>query len=304
MSSLQGEYVGWVSGGYRRARLGLQLAATGQETYRATLLPGGLPGEGARMEEAERVETRASDIFVRCVALGHRVWITPSEARVMTPDGVLRGILHKTNRQSPSLGAAPPAEAIVIFDGTDTGELIDPMISKDGLLHEGSITRRNVRDFFLHAEFRIPLMPDSTAQSRGNSGLYLQRRYEVQILDSFGLKGTASECGGLYRQCRPDVNACLPPSVWQTYDIEFRAARYNTTGTDGVADASNVLEKTENARITVRHNGIVIHDDVELSNKTGAGLSEGPQSLPIWFQDHGDPVRFRNVWMILRGDQE
>jgi hypothetical protein len=144
-----------------------------------------------------------------------------------------------------------------------------------------------VGDFTLHAEFRIPLMPEANSQARGNSGLYLQRRYEVQILDSFGLEAAANECGSLYRQRSPDVNVCLPPGAWQTFDIEFRAARYNEAG-----------EKSENARITVRQNGIKVHDDVELPNKTGAGQPEGPQPLPIWFQDHGDPVRFRNVWMI------
>ena len=168
------------------------------------------------------------------------------------------------------------------------GELTEPTITEDGLLQEGPMTKRQVRDFNLHAEFRIPLMPEADSQARGNSGLYLQRRYEVQILDSFGLEGTTNECGSLYRQRRPDVNACLPPLAWQTYDIEFRAARYNNAG-----------QKTENARITLRHNGIVVHDDVELSNKTGAGQPEGPGPMPIWFQDHGDPVRFRNVWMVL-----
>lgn len=286
-AATQGEYIGWVSGGFRRKRMGLQIVADGLESYQATVLPGGLPSAGAHVDSAVRVDTQTRGGLVTFNTANYRFWVTGSEARVIRPDGVLCGVLRKVQRSSPTMGATPPPRAVIVFDGTDTGELTDPAITPDGLLKEGPMTRRDVGDFSIHAEFRIPFMPEANSQARGNSGLYLQRRYEVQILDSFGLEGTTNGCGSLYRQRRPDVNACLPPGSWQTYDIKFRAARYNEAG-----------EKTENARITVRQNGIVIHDDVELRNKTGAGQPEGPQPMPIWFQDHGDPVRFRNIWLV------
>jgi hypothetical protein len=145
-----------------------------------------------------------------------------------------------------------------------------------------------VEDFRLHLEFRLPFMPYATGQGRGNSGVYIQRRYEVQILDSFGLEGVANECGGLYRQQPPDVNMCLPPLTWQTYDIWFTAARFDGEG-----------NKTANARITVLHNGVPIHNDYEVVAKTGAGRPEAPEPMPILLQDHGNPVRFQNVWIVL-----
>ncbi len=290
-AALQGEYVGWVSGGFQRKRLGVQLVARGLDEYSATLTPGGLPGAGATLRDIERVEAETRGSLVIANTANYRIWFIANQARVMTPGGVLRGVLTKVHRSSPTMGAVPPPNAIVLFDGSDTGELVDPVITADGLLEEGPMTRRNVRDFFLHTEFRIPFMPEASSQARGNSGLYLQRRYEVQILDSFGLEGGNNECGALYQQRRPSVNACFPPGAWQTYDVEFRAARYNAAG-----------EKVANARITVRQNGITIHNNVELRNKTGAGRPEGPEPLPILFQDHSDPVRFRNIWLIPRAN--
>jgi hypothetical protein len=118
--------------------------------------------------------------------------------------------------------------------------------------------------------------------------VYIQRRYEVQILDSFGLEPAFNDCGALYRQQPPDLNMSFPPLHWQTYDIWFTAARWDEAG-----------NKSANARITVLHNGVPIHADREIMTKTGAGMPEGPELLPILFQNHGDPVRFRNIWIVL-----
>ncbi len=140
----------------------------------------------------------------------------------------------------------------------------------------------------MHLEFKLPYMPAARGQARGNSGCYLQGRYEVQILDSFGLEGKNNECGGIYEIKDPDVNMCLPPLAWQTYDIDYTAARYDASG-----------GKTANARITVSHNGVVIHDNVELPRATRAApVKEGPEPGPIYLQDHGNPVRFRNIWVV------
>ena len=161
-------------------------------------------------------------------------------------------------------------------------------MTDEGLLMEGAETKEPVGAFQLHLEFCLPFMPYARGQGRANSGVYIQRRYEVQILDSFGLEGAANECGGLYRQTPPDLNMCLPPLAWQTYDIDYTAARFDSAGA-----------KTANARITVKHNGVVVQDNVELPRATRAApVKEGPETGPIYLQDHGNPVRFRNIWVV------
>jgi len=152
---------------------------------------------------------------------------------------------------------------------------------------EGVMTKNAYKDFTLHLEFRLPFMPAAKAQARGNSGVYLQRRYETQIVDSFGLEPLNNNCGSIYRQRPADINMCFPPLTWQTYDIDFTAARFDDDG-----------KKTNGALITVKHNGVAIHDYYELKNKTGAGQKEGPNPLPILLQNHKDPVRFRNFWIL------
>jgi hypothetical protein len=130
-------------------------------------------------------------------------------------------------------------------------------------------------------------MPRARGQARANSGVYVHGCYEVQVLDSFGLAGKDNECGGIYQQSAPRVNLCYPPLQWQTYDIDFTAARF---GPDG--------QKTANARLTVRHNGAVVQDDLELKRATPGGVAkEGPGPGPLHLQNHGNPVYFRNVWV-------
>ncbi len=156
----------------------------------------------------------------------------------------------------------------------------------------GSImTKRDYTDFMMHAEFKTPQMPDNVkGQGRGNSGIYIQRRYELQILDSYGLEPKNNECGSIYTFKAPDKNVCKKPGEWQTYDILFRAARW--------ADKDGKPVKTQNARITVFQNGVLVHDNVEVPRKTGAGQVEGPKPLPILLQEHGNEVSFRNIWIV------
>jgi len=125
------------------------------------------------------------------------------------------------------------------------------------------------------------------AQSRGNSGVYVQGRYEVQVLDSFAEPPADNYCGGIYKIAAPLVNACLPPGEWQTYDITFYAPRYDDSG-----------KKIKNAQITVYHNGTLIHDKLELPHPTPGGVSETEAKTgPLYLQNHGDAVQYRNIWV-------
>ena len=149
-------------------------------------------------------------------------------------------------------------------------------------------TKEAFGDFRLHVEFWLPeYPPDVTGQDRANSGVYLQERYEIQVLDSFGIDPPqTNDAAAIYQQKAPDVNAATPPETWQTYDILYQAARYDQTG-----------EKIQNARVTVDWNGTRVHDDVEILGGTGGNLPEGPATGAIRLQDHGNPVRYRNIWI-------
>jgi hypothetical protein len=154
----------------------------------------------------------------------------------------------------------------------------------------GATTVETVQDHTLHLEFLLPYMPKSRGQGRGNSGLYLHGRYECQILDSFGLEGENNECGGIYTIARPRVNMCLPPLQWQTYDVDFTAPKFDDSG-----------KKIKNAVVTIVQNGVTIHDKLELPNETPGGVAkEGPKPGPIFLQDHGNPVRFQNIWVVKK----
>ncbi|GAA1163105.1 hypothetical protein GCM10009654_19790 [Streptomyces hebeiensis] len=149
-------------------------------------------------------------------------------------------------------------------------------------------TKQAFGDFRLHAEFRVPKLPDDvTGQDRGNSGIYLQDRYEIQILDSFGVARLASnEAAAIYEKKAADLNAATAPETWQTYDIAFRAARFDADG-----------RKTDDARITVVWNGEKVHDNVAVDGPTGGGAAESAAAGAIRLQDHGNKVRFRNLWI-------
>lgn len=200
----------------------------------------------------------------------------------------------------PTRPVPPPRNAIVLFNGTNTDEWTQLDGSpvqwevKDNVLtvKPGTgniITKRKFGDYRLHVEFRIPYMPDAHGQARGNSGVYNQGLYEVQILDSVNNPTYfAGGCGAIYGQKDPDENAALPPGQWQSYDIIYRAPRFDANG--------NLIEKP---RITVIWNGVKVHDNVEIQGPTTASL-HGPMVLngPIMLQDHGCPVSFRDIWIV------
>lgn len=200
------------------------------------------------------------------------------------------------NRTSPTLGQRPPQGAVVLLPYVpDQPTNLNEWQNTNWLLmNDGSMrvnngdnrTKREFGDFKLHIEWMAPLMPKDRGQGRGNSGVYLQERYEVQVLDSFGLDSKDNDAGGIYQVSKPKVNASLPPGVWQTYDITFRAPRFNADGT---------LAKPANA--TVVHNGITIHENLDIPKPTGGGAEGNVAKGVFKLQDHGNPVRFRNIWV-------
>lgn len=295
-ATVQGEYAGVIFGGYSQRAVGVQVVALGDGKFKAVVHPGGLPGAGYDGGQKVEHDAELSDDIVLIHADPKKLWvILGDELSIIDRETMnLEAVLKKQQRRSPTLGAVPPPGAIILFGnasegGSSTAEWDNGRIDNEGLLMQGPVSKRTFGDFTLHVEFLLPFMPAERGQGRANSGVYLQKRYEVQILDSFGLAGESNECGGLYTLKKPDVNMCLPPLSWQTYDIDFRAARFDSAG-----------DKSQPARLTVRHNGVLIHDDVAISDKTGNGLPEKPTPGPLALQDHGNPVRFRNVWVMER----
>jgi len=206
--------------------------------------------------------------------------------------------LDKVVRKSPNEGLEPPAGATVLLPykkgakpdlsawRNQNWEALDNGAAR---VRQGSNTTKEKFGEIkrLHVEFWLPLEPGNRGQNRANSGVFLNDTYEVQVLDSFGLTHTSGDCGGLYNFKRADVNASLPPETWQTYDIEFRAPRLNADGSI-----------KENARITVVHNGVKIHDNVELRQGTANPKAEQKTTGAIQLQDHSHPIQYRNIWLV------
>ena len=285
--AFQGEYVGELERDDGDLRVGVQVVALGGGKFDAVGYHGGLPGDG--WDRGEKFKGTGE-------LQGDTVTITGEHGKATIKDGVLTvisssgetvGELEKVERKSPTLGAKPPKGALVLFDGKSADAFEGGRMTDDGLLMQGTNSKQKFGDCTLHLEFRLPYQPEDRGQARGNSGVYLQGRYEVQMLDSFGLEGKDNECGGLYGVRAPTVNMCFPPLSWQTYDIDYTAAKYE--GEKIVAGP----------RITVRHNGVLIHDNVELPKSTTAAIvPEGPDDGPLHLQDHGNPVRYRNIWIV------
>lgn len=247
----------------------------------------GLPGTAEDAEKKIEVEAQREGDKVTFGGNGWKGTIDGGMLVGQNDDGKTWQ-LKKTERHSPTLGAPAPAGAVVLFDGTNADAWEGGKIDERHLLEGGTKTKQLFQNFTLHIEFRTPFMPAARGQGRGNSGVYLQNRYECQVLDSFGLKGEDNEAGGIYHLCKPRLNMCFPPLTWQTYDIDFEAAQYDAAGT-----------KTKNAFATVKLNGVQVQDHAEIKSTTGgAGLKETAEPGPILLQNHGNPVFFQNIWIV------
>ncbi|WP_283432087.1 3-keto-disaccharide hydrolase [Neorhodopirellula lusitana] len=290
--SLVGEYLGEIGAGEEESQLwGIQVRALGDGAFEARGYVGGLPGQDGASEDEMMVliGRRSGDTLV----LSGGPWAMfagPDQCRVINAEGEQLGTLPRANRASRTLGAKAPEGAMVLFDGSGTDQFVNGRLTPGGLLRQGADIQFMLNDFDLHVEFRIPHMPKFLEQQRGNSGLYLQSRYECQILDSFGAARVFNGLGALYRHRKADVNMALPPLVWQTYDVHFTAARFGANG-----------KKLRNAQVTSWVNGVMVQDSQELPGPTGHGQPESPTLLPTKLQDHKDPIRYRNVWVVDRG---
>ncbi len=202
--------------------------------------------------------------------------------------------IQRVVRTSETCGKKAPEGAIVLFDGSNTDAFASNVKLSDkqeNAFFSDALLKPFEKDrpFTLHLEFMLSFMPNALGQARSNSGVYLQEEYECQVLDSFGLEGENNECAGFYQQLKPIVNACLSPLTWQTYDFDVTPAKFDENG-----------EKIANAVITVKHNGITVHEKAVLEHETPGGKTEkteAGEARGIYLQGHGNQVQYRNIWI-------
>jgi anti-sigma factor RsiW len=310
---IQGEYVG----DGKDIKMGCQIIALGNGQFQAVVLPGGLPGAGwdgknkslmqGHLEGDRAMFTPATGkrkylagppaefaATLKFPPVGQKDLSGTADGKQMTiNDGGATLTLKNTMRESPTL-ALNVTFATVLFDGTNTAEWSGGRLDKErGILNNDGhdiTSKRCFSNYTVHLEFMLPFRPAARGQGRGNSGFYQVMQYEVQILDSFGLEGKDNDCGGIYSRIAPKVNMCLPPLQWQTYDIDF---------TNAVPDPADPKKIAKRSRITCKHNGVVIHDNVELPGPTGGAWNQ-PEGTPgpLGLQGYGNPLQFRNIWIV------
>ena len=296
--AIMGEYVGqWRPAGGTAVEALARVIGEGDGKYRVRLFTshawsskfGELEGTaaGKRVELAGKV----GDADGKGTIEGREVLVAKSSA------GEFEGKYNV--RKSPTEGQKPPPGAVVLLPytpGTKTN-LAEWSNQKwkimDGgcalVQGGGNVSKREYGSIKLHVEFRCPYQPKARGQGRGNSGVYLHGKYEVQVLDSFGLEGKGNEAGAIYGVAAPKVNPALPPARWQTYDIVFHAPKVSG---DGVVTKPPLFEK-------VLFNGVLIQENAEVTKTTTAGMKGKVGEVgPLMLQDHGNPVRFRNIWYV------
>jgi hypothetical protein len=286
---IQGEYGSSEAG----AAVGVQVVALGDGSFGAYCLKDGLPGLGwvpGKDREIMKGTRQGETVTFASNDKSRAASISDGKLVLTESDGT-RQTLPRIERASPTLGAKPPEAAVVLFDGTSAVQWEKAKVENGHLLSTGCTTKPLFGDYKLHLEFRTPYMPAARGQGRGNSGVYHSGRWETQVLDSFGLEGKDNECGGIYSISKPRLNMCLPPLAWQTYDVDFSAAQFDADG-----------KRTAWPHITVKLNGVLVHENLELSKDftTSAPLDtplQNPQG-PVHLQNHGNPVVYRNIWIV------
>lgn len=277
-------------GEYKNDWGGAQVIALGDDNFRMVTYKGGLPGAG--WDKESRTENSGKREGGKIVFTGENNYRAELSNGKITINSASGGpwTMEKIERKSPTLGAKPPKGAVVLFDGKSADAWKDGKMDERGLLAAGCKSKQEFTNFTAHLEFLLPFKPLGRGQDRGNSGVYIQDRYECQVLDSFGLTGEDNECGGFYKKAKPSENMCFPPLVWQTYDIDFTSAKFDKDG-----------KKIKNAVVTVKHNGVTIHDKLELTSHTaGNGKVEDPSGGPFYLQGHGNPVFYQNIWVVTK----
>ncbi len=298
---LQGEFFGKLE---TVTPMGVQVIALGGGKFQAVFMAGGLPGQGWT---GERIEAAGALSGGTAVFSGNGYTATVNEDGSSITGKTAKQELFtllKTVRKSPTEGWAAPTGATVLFNGTGVDAWKEGTATMDARKFfkpegssaaSGAVTKQAWNDFTLHLEFREPFMPSAVGQRRGNSGVYLQGRDEVQVLDSFGrtLDYAASdtmpakrEAGGIFELLRPSLNMAFPPLSWQTYDVSFTAAKFDAQG-----------KTTAPAIISLRWNGETVLDKKTLIYSSLLGDVWGPTPGPLRFQAYGDPVYYRNIWI-------
>ena len=284
--AVQGEYEGTLGD----KKFGLQVIALGDGKFDAVSYRGGLPGAGWDKSMPAKMKGETAD---GVTALRGLSWDAKIEKGVVTGQAGLVSVnLKKVERKSPTLRAKPPAGATVLFDGSsldawESGKFVEE--GKHKYLGVEARTKEKFENFTLHLEFRTPYMPKSRGQARGNSGMYLLDQYECQVLDSFGLEGKDNECGGIYSISKPDLNMCLPPLSWQTYDVEFTAPKFDKND-----------KRTAAGVATIRLNGVIIHNKRVLEKPTPGGRQSDEKPGALFLQNHSNPVVYRNIWIVKK----
>ena len=234
--------------------------------------------------------------------------VTPVFAQVDTrwkihdPDRPVPPVITPGTSSTQESPGKPPSDAVLLFDGTNLDQWASKdespapwkvengyleVVPKTGYIH----TKKPFGDCQLHVEFSEPVPPKGESQDRGNSGVFLMGDYEIQVLDSYDNKTYADgQASSVYGQYPPLVNPARPPGQWQTYDIVFHGPRFDPQG-----------KLLRPARVTVLYNGVLVQDNVELTGPTAHKARPpyklGPDKAPLALQDHGNPVRFRNIWI-------
>ncbi len=280
---VQGEYIGeglWPGG--EKSKIGAQVIAQGDHKFRAVFYRGGLPGDGWRRGD-DRLFMDGTLTDKDVVLSGKELVagsIRDSALRVQDSGGQQAAQLKRIERKSPTLEAKPPKDSVVLFDGTSADRFSGGTLTDMKTLQAGCNLKDKYKIARLHLEFLLSWKPKARGQGRSNSGVFVAGLPEIQVLDSFGLEGAKNECGAFYGRLEPDVNMCFPPLAWQTYDVELNKPPTRAGG-----------EPNENILATVRHNGVVVHENYD------TGKKEWPAS-GLNLQAHGNRVQYRNIWLV------